>query len=78
MVSAYRYFIMFCHTLQTFDMFDVAGNGHIEFGVFVQVLSVFHPKTPVEVKITCKNYVMICDTDSMLSISFLLSSVEML
>ncbi|XP_052192864.1 calcineurin B-like protein 7 isoform X2 [Diospyros lotus] len=34
-----------------FDLFDVNKNGHIEFGEFVQSLSVFHPKTPEEEKI---------------------------
>ncbi|XP_048132718.1 calcineurin B-like protein 4 isoform X2 [Rhodamnia argentea] len=33
-----------------FDLFDVNRNGHIDFGEFVQSLSVFHPKTPDPVK----------------------------
>ncbi|PRQ58458.1 putative EF-hand domain pair protein [Rosa chinensis] len=37
-----------------FDLFDVNKNEHIECEEFVHTLSVFHPKTPDEVKITCK------------------------
>ncbi|KAL5572117.1 hypothetical protein UlMin_021714 [Ulmus minor] len=35
-----------------FDLFDVNHNGHIEFGEFVQTLSIFHPKTPEADKTT--------------------------
>ncbi|KAM5555646.1 calcineurin B-like protein 7 [Rosa sericea] len=35
-----------------FDLFDVNKNEHIEFEEFVHTLSVLHPKTPDEVKIT--------------------------
>ncbi|XP_061996793.1 calcineurin B-like protein 7 isoform X2 [Rosa rugosa] len=35
-----------------FDLFDVSNNGRIEFEEFVHTLSVFHPRTPDEVKIT--------------------------
>ncbi|XP_062091400.1 calcineurin B-like protein 7 [Humulus lupulus] len=34
-----------------FNLFDVNRNGCIEFGEFVQTLSIFHPKTPEAVKI---------------------------
>ncbi|EEF39061.1 calcineurin B-like protein 4 [Ricinus communis] len=34
-----------------FDLFDVNRNGHIDFGEFVNSLSIFHPKTPEAVKI---------------------------
>ncbi|CAN0889667.1 Calcineurin B-like protein 7 [Linum grandiflorum] len=36
-----------------FDIFDVNRDGHIEFGEFVDSLSVFHPRTPTAVKIKC-------------------------
>lgn len=36
-----------------FDLFDVDGNGHIEFGEFVRSLAVFHPRTPQTDKIKC-------------------------
>ncbi|PRQ58457.1 putative EF-hand domain pair protein [Rosa chinensis] len=35
-----------------FDLFNVNNNGRIEFEEFVHTLSVFHPRTPDEVKIT--------------------------
>ncbi|XP_021893069.1 calcineurin B-like protein 7 isoform X2 [Carica papaya] len=37
-----------------FDLFDVDGNGHIEFGEFVRSMAVFHPRTPQTDKIKCK------------------------
>ncbi|CAN1309319.1 Calcineurin B-like protein 4 [Linum perenne] len=40
--------------LQVFDLFDVNRDGHIEFGEFVESLSVFHPRTPIAVKIKCR------------------------
>ncbi|KAF7826183.1 calcineurin B-like protein 7 [Senna tora] len=36
---------------RVFDLFDVNQNGQIDFAEFVQSLSVFHPKTPEEVKV---------------------------
>ncbi|CAN0889675.1 Calcineurin B-like protein 4 [Linum grandiflorum] len=39
---------------RVFDIFDVNRDGHIEFGEFVDSLSVFHPRTPTAVKIKCK------------------------
>ncbi|CAN1309321.1 Calcineurin B-like protein 4 [Linum perenne] len=38
---------------RVFDLFDVNRDGHIEFGEFVESLSVFHPRTPIAVKIKC-------------------------
>ncbi|CAN0889681.1 Calcineurin B-like protein 4 [Linum grandiflorum] len=38
---------------RVFDIFDVNRDGHIEFGEFVDSLSVFHPRTPTAVKIKC-------------------------
>ncbi|KAK6919976.1 EF-hand domain [Dillenia turbinata] len=37
--------------IHIFELVDVKGNGHIEFGEFVRSLSIFHPKTPEAVKI---------------------------
>ncbi|XP_060213391.1 calcineurin B-like protein 4 isoform X3 [Lycium barbarum] len=34
-----------------FSLFDAKQNGHIDFGEFVQTLSVFHPRTPDSEKI---------------------------
>ncbi|MCE0480958.1 Calcineurin B-like protein 7 [Datura stramonium] len=34
-----------------FDLFDAKQNGHIDFGEFVQTLSIFHPRTPESEKI---------------------------
>ncbi|XP_027914910.1 calcineurin B-like protein 1 isoform X2 [Vigna unguiculata] len=34
-----------------FDLFDVKKKGVIDFGDFVRALNVFHPSTPIEVKI---------------------------
>ncbi|TQE13443.1 hypothetical protein C1H46_001010 [Malus baccata] len=39
-------------TPHIFDIFYVDDNGRIEFAEFVQILSVFHPKTPDAVKST--------------------------
>ncbi|CAN0889683.1 Calcineurin B-like protein 4 [Linum grandiflorum] len=41
------------HIQKVFDIFDVNRDGHIEFGEFVDSLSVFHPRTPTAVKIKC-------------------------
>ncbi|XP_031395103.1 calcineurin B-like protein 4 isoform X8 [Punica granatum] len=37
-------------SLQIFDLFDVNGNGRIEFSEFVRSLAIFHPKTTDQVK----------------------------
>ncbi|XP_060962604.1 calcineurin B-like protein 7 isoform X1 [Cannabis sativa] len=47
-----------------FNLFDVNRNGCIEFGEFVQTLSIFHPKTSEAVKTKCKKYVQIMNTES--------------
>lgn len=39
---------------QVFDVFDVKGDGVLEFGEFVRGLSVFHPNSSEEEKIDCK------------------------
>ena len=50
---------MSCNLVQIFDLFDVNRDGVIEFGEFVQSLSVFHPDTPEAEKISCKKLLFI-------------------
>ena len=39
--------------MQVFEIFDKKKNNVIEFGEFVQALSVFHPKAPLAEKAEC-------------------------
>ncbi|KAH0435515.1 hypothetical protein IEQ34_026596 [Dendrobium chrysotoxum] len=53
-----------------FDLFDIKGNGVIEFGEFVRSLSIFHPHTSQDEKIKCikfcTSYFNLCDPDNII------------